>query len=287
MSLAVNLTSSANGNIFIGSQAGETNTTGINNIFIGDLVGSESTAGTSNLYMGYQAGRRRAGGSTNTILGSQANVLGGSGDNNTIIGGEAGFNASGDRNVFLGYQAGYNENGSDKLYIANSDTDKPLIYGDFASGSKHIIIDGNLSDNPSELKFFVNGSAGGTGAWNAASDGRLKTNVRPLEGALNKVLQLNGVTFNWKDENNHRPGENIGFIAQDLQKVLPQIVSGGGTDNQGNELYYSVEYATLTPVLVEAIKEQQKVIESQNEKIEMLEKMNTEILKRLEKLELK
>ena len=74
------------------------------------------------------------------------------------------------------------------------------------------------------------------------------------------MLKLQGVSFNWIDETDHRPGENIGFIAQEVKEILPEIVSGGGKDEEGNEIYYSIEYATLTPVLVEAIKEQQNAI---------------------------
>jgi predicted RNase H-like nuclease (RuvC/YqgF family) len=80
------------------------------------------------------------------------------------------------------------------------------------------------------------------------------------------VLKLQGVSFNWKDETNHRSGQNIGFIAQEVKEILPEVVSGGGKDEQGNEIYYSIEYATLTPVLVEAIKEQQEAIKLLNDK---------------------
>ena len=106
------------------------------------------------------------------------------------------------------------------------------------------------------------------------SDKRLKTNIKPLHGALQCVLKLQGITFNWKDETNHRPGQNIGFIAQEVKEILPEVVSGGGKDEEGNEIYYSIEYATLTPVLVEAIKEQQKII---NELIEELKAVKEQL----------
>jgi hypothetical protein len=234
------------------------------------VAGNSLATGEGNTFLGQHAGSEKTGGSYNLILGSSASKNGGSGSYNTIVGSEAGFESGGvsSGNVFLGYQAGYNETGSNKLYIANSSTPLPLIYGDFSESRVRI----NGKTVEPAYTFYVQGPAGGTGPWNSVSDGRLKTNVRPLEGALSKVLQLNGVTFNWKDEAYHRPGENIGFIAQDLLKVLPQVVSGGGTDEQGNEVYYSVEYATLTPVLVEAIKEQQKMIEELKAEIEQLKK---------------
>ena len=117
--------------------------------------------------------------------------------------------------MLIGYQAGRNINSSNKLYISSGGISTPLIYGEFDTRRTAI-----NTINANGQTFYVNGSAGGTGAWNATSDARLKTNVKPLEGALQKVMQLNGVTFNWKDETNHRPGENIGFIAQDLLKVF-------------------------------------------------------------------
>jgi hypothetical protein len=129
----------------------------------------------------------------------------------------------------------------------------------------------------------VNGAALAN-AWNTPSDQRLKTNIKPLQGALQSVLKLQGVSFNWIDETDHRPGQNIGFIAQEVKEIFPEIVSGGGKDEQGNEIYYSIEYATLTPVLVEAIKEQEKKIESQQQQIESQQQQIDELKVMVEKL---
>ncbi len=92
------------------------------------------------------------------------------------------------------------------------------------------------------------------------SDVRWKRNIVPLEGALDKVLSLKGVAFEWKLEeypdNGFREGKQIGLIAQEVEKVLPELVR---TDRDG---YKAVEYQKITAVLVEAIKEQQKQIEA-------------------------
>jgi hypothetical protein len=70
------------------------------------------------------------------VIGESGSYWDSSGNCNTIIGTRAGHNNdTGSYNVFLGYKAGYNEAGSNKLYIANSETDPPLIYGDFSTGS--------------------------------------------------------------------------------------------------------------------------------------------------------
>jgi hypothetical protein len=88
--------------------------------------------GYSNTFLGYVAGQHNSIGYENTFLGHQAGFLTTAGYSNTFIGKNAGYsNVLGIGNVFLGYNAGYNETDSDKLYIDNSDTDSPLIYGEF------------------------------------------------------------------------------------------------------------------------------------------------------------
>jgi len=87
-----------------------------------------------------------------------------------------------------------------------------------------------------------------------SSDSRLKSNIANIETALDNVTQLQGVTFNWKESQELEfdvpvkgEGRQYGFIAQDVEKVLPDIVQ---TDN-----VKSLKYDALIPMLVEAIKE--------------------------------
>ncbi len=90
------------------------------------------------------------------------------------------------------------------------------------------------------------------------SDKRWKKNIHPLKSSLKKILQLQGVSFDWKTKQfadmNFPTGTKIGLIAQDVEKILPNLVH---TDKDG---YKSVEYANIVALLVEAIKEQQKEI---------------------------
>jgi len=87
------------------------------------------------VFLGSGAGYVNDGGSENCFVGRAAGYENVSGSSNTFLGSSSGYtNTTGHRNVLIGYRAGYNETGSDKLYIANSDVDPPLIYGDFASG---------------------------------------------------------------------------------------------------------------------------------------------------------
>jgi hypothetical protein len=95
-----------------------------------------------------------------------------------------------------------------------------------------------------------------------SSDIRFKKNIRPVENALDKVKSLRGVYFNWNKEafpeKNFGAQDELGFIAQEVEKVVPEIVTKENTKDE----YRSVKYDKLVALLVEAIKEQQKQIDS-------------------------
>jgi trimeric autotransporter adhesin len=257
-------------NVFIGANAGYNNTLGSDNCFLGVYAGSQNTIGENNTFMGSQAALYNsegsansffgysAGGSNNgsynTFIGSNAGGHNVTGYNNTYIGQAAGYLATGYGNVFIGNGAGRNELGNNQLRIDNyiNSGDSPLIWGDFAAGV--VKING---------KFYI------------VSDGRFKKNVEPLQTSLDKVMGLKGVSYEWKEKNGFGKGKDIGFIAQDVEAVLPELVH---TDDKG---YKSVAYDKLAPVFVEAIKEQQRIIEDQTRTIKTL----TDRLARLEKLE--
>ena len=97
-----------------------------------------------------------------------------------------------------------------------------------------------------------------------SSDRRLKENIRNIESPLEKVMRLNGVHFDWTDDYLEKEGgvdgyfvrkEDVGVIAQEVQEVLPEVVA----EKQNGML--GVRYEKLVPLLIEAIKEQQKQIE--------------------------
>jgi hypothetical protein len=128
--------SAPNQNLFVGLAAGYSNTTGGHNTIVGTNAGDNNTTGSYNIFLGPYAGRFNTSGSHNIVIGESGSYWDSSGNCNTIIGTRAGHNNdTGSYNVFLGYEAGYNEAGSNKLYIANSETSPPLIYGDFSTGS--------------------------------------------------------------------------------------------------------------------------------------------------------
>lgn len=110
-----------------------------------DLVYDGSTLHlyAPNLSVGRGAGQSLTSSLRNTILGEEAAFKLGAGNDNTIVGFQAGANNEGSGNVFLGYQAGLQQNNiSNKLYISNSDTNSPLIYGDF--DTRRVTINDNL-----------------------------------------------------------------------------------------------------------------------------------------------
>ena len=84
-----------------------------------------------------------------------------------------------------------------------------------------------------------------------ASDAKLKTNVNKVENALDKVCQLNGVTFEWIKDGT----ESAGVIAQNIEDVLPSAVKEVESLNVEGETYKSVEYNQLSALFIEAIKE--------------------------------
>lgn len=116
----------------------------------------------------------------------------------------------------------------------------------------------------------VNGTAWVTsGSW-SGSDARWKKNIVPLSSALDKVKKLTGVTFDWRQKEfsgmKFSSGKQIGFIAQDVEPIIPELVT---TDANG---YKGISYEKFVPVLVEAIKEQQKEIDFLKKEIEILKR---------------
>ncbi len=95
----------------------------------------------------------------------------------------------------------------------------------------------------------------------STSDKRLKENIKPLDNALDKVMQISGVSFDWKELTKEEKktihgneGHDVGVIAQEVEEVLPEVVT---TRDSG---YKAVKYEKLVPLLIESIKELKKEI---------------------------
>jgi len=418
-------------NTYVGNGAGYANTTGTGNDFIGTFAGfynpgSENTIigcfaglnslggnrdiligciagysikGSDNLIIGNSAAANYTStGNYNLMLGNSAGQANTTGSKNVFIGYNAGyFSAVGSSNVFIGYQVGYNEAGSNKLYIDNTNTSSPLIWGDFSSrilnfngkvgigtsnpqatleingGSGDRLAFWRSADNTLEVQTLLDGVAlssypyggdaqnklilqplvgnvgigtlspstklhvspgqitldgtinpyvglnngtyqgyceitsnvlgltyngsvrlainasgyvgigttlpgqkldivAGNGrvasgySWLTNSDVRYKKNISTLQDCLDKVMAIRGVSFDLISDSLDvgTRGKNIGFIAQELENVVPEVVV------TGSDGYKAVAYDKITAVLTEAIKEQQKQIESQQKEIDEL-----------------
>ena len=108
---------------------------------------------------------------------------------------------------------------------------------------------------------------------NPVSDLRLKENIKPLSNSLERIMQISGKSYNFIDDSKDlritplkeritKP--TIGFIAQELIEVFPELVNKPDSLSQ----YYTVNYNGMIPVLVEAIKEQQAIIEKMQKELE-------------------
>jgi hypothetical protein len=105
-----------------------------------------------------------------------------------------------------------------------------------------------------------------------SSDARFKTNITPIANPVEKVLALRGVHFNWNTsafpQRMFSDKRTLGFIAQEVEKVLPEIVQ---TENT-TEGYKSVQYDKVVALLVEAMKEQQKQINQLKRELKKLKR---------------
>ena len=150
--------------------------------------------------------------------------------------------------------------------------------------------------NPTQVQSYLSGFAGSPGTWfaggyNVISDRSIKENLHPISSPLARLLQLSGFTYDIREDialqHEMRLGKQIGqeerdllknqigFVAQELNDIFPEVVDYSSTFN-----LYTVNYDMLIPVVVEAMKEQQAIITSQQEQIDAL-------VKRLDALEKK
>jgi len=124
--------------------------------------------------------------------------------------------------------------------------------------------------------FNVKGDAYSTSGFWESSDIRLKRNITTYENALEQVVKMRGVRYDWKEEDfpemnfNKRP--QVGVIAQEVEGIIPELVI---TNRTG---FKSVDYAKFSAILIEAVKEQQNMIEE-------LKRENSDIKSRLQRMD--
>lgn len=145
-------------------------------------------------------------------------------------------------------------------------TTSPTINSLPRFNSSNVLVNSQIFDNG--VNIGIGGSPASNakvtvyGVVNTLSDLREKTNITPIENALEKLNQINGYNYNWKNSDE----KQIGLIAQEVEKILPEAVSENTTGTK------FLNYDGIIPVLTEAIKQQQKLIEAQSKQIEALSK---------------
>jgi uncharacterized protein (TIGR02145 family) len=155
-------------NVSLGTAAGAANTTGWQNVIVGYMTGFNNTFGNRNIFVGAGAGLNNTEGSMNVYVGNLTGRNGTTASNNVYIGSYAGrFDTIGSNNVFIGFEAAMYETSSNRLYISNSRTSTPLIYGEF--DNKLVRFYGRIEIGE---KLDVNGIITATGGnstnWNTA-----------------------------------------------------------------------------------------------------------------------
>jgi hypothetical protein len=242
----------ASNNTAVGYQAGYSGTTAAGNTYIGTQAGYFTTTGTNNTYIGNNSGVNMTTGSKNTIVGIYSGNQGGldirtlsnrivlsDGDGNPraycMDSGQWGFNSvSPDSGAIITVQAASGGNGM--VVKAGTNGNYGIYFNNVANSTVGGII--------------INS---GSVAYNTTSDYRLKENIQPMTGALEKVALLKPCTYTWK-----ATGEQTqGFIAHELAEVIPDAVSGekDAVNEDGSIKAQGIDTSFLVATLTAAIQE--------------------------------
>ncbi len=284
-----------NGNFAIGRESLVSNTIGSGNTACGDRSMAANIQGSSNTAFGSYVMNSNVNGNNNTAFGfsSLFNCINGlrntavgwstlskikNETDNTAIGMDAGGGSYGSMNTYVGSDADavFNTTVTNACAIGYSTTvnsSNTMIFGNSS------VIGWGFGVQPSAgvdaFKIGSNATNGNgarltlAGVWTNASDSTKKYNIKNCKYGLNEILKLRPVSYNMKVTKK----SDIGFIAQEVRLILPELVYGVEGD-------MTLSYSQITAVLTNAMQEQQKIIDYQKEKIKSLEE-------RLNKLEAK
>jgi hypothetical protein len=106
----------------------------------------------------------------------------------------------------------------------------------------------------------------------SSSDKQLKDNITLISNPIEKIMKIGGYTFDWNDKQTFNSGKDYGVIAQEIEEIMPELV------NVNHNGFKAVRYEKITPLLIEAIKEQNSMIKNQKERIDKLEEVIQQIL---------
>jgi hypothetical protein len=290
-------------NTFMGAGAGDSLSSGSANTMVGAYAGTSQREGHTNTYIGSHAGFWKETGYGNVFIGYLAGGLE-EGSNKLYIANDQDtssvliYGEFDTRRIGLGtltperklHIKGINprilveaESMAPEVnlkHTGDASSDIWAIYKEgttddlrFYQGGDRIWVQGGtgnlgLGQDPGAYRLYVQGTAYATGTW-ATSDLRFKKDIEDIGGAIDKVMNLRGVSFLWRRDEykgrNFDPGRHYGVIAQETQEVLPEVVRVGPDGEQ------AVAYTQIVPVLIEAIKAQQERIEDLEDRIAELE----------------
>ena len=271
---ALRNTVSGESNTATGASALKTNISGAYNSAFGRNALAVST-GFNNAAFGAETLSQNVA-NNNTAFGAYSLQINTTGYSNTAVGiGAMKFHTTGNDNVAVGVNAG--------LFASNQTTGSNNTaigaYAEYGAGNltNATVIGSGATVSASNSIRLGNASVtviGGQVAWTAASDSRIKKNIVNSNYGLATVLKLRPVEYNLTSNDL----KQVGFIAQEVQKLVPEVVTGKEGDLSKGEIL-GITYSNLVPVLTKAIQEQQKQIEDQNSKIAAQQKQIEELIK--------
>lgn len=240
---------SGNHNSFFGNGAGYSNT-GSYNTFIGNSAGQFNTGGNENTFIGSLAGLVNTSGSNNIMIGRSAGYYNQEGSNNTIIGFRAGQGSTfhnKDGNVFIGYEAGKNETGSNKLYIENSDSNTPLIGGDFSTDEIYLNGKVGIGTSSPTSQLFIG---------DIYSDWGDTFNPQVVIDGVDNEASVTALRINDENDNIYFTVSSTGAGGSDKGRIYMAGNVGIGTTSPGSKLSivglleYADNAAALTASLI-------------------------------------
>jgi hypothetical protein len=272
----------ANNNTAFGAAALSDNTTGSGNVAVGDNALTANALGNNNTAVGHQALSSTTGVGANTAIGYDALQLDTTGGENVAIGaGALTTLTTGSGNIAIGNGAGLQLGGtsSENIDIGDSgsftdqntiriggvihhDTYIAGIYGSTAASGVQVFIDSN-------------GHLG-----TLTSSARFKQNIRSMGDESDVLLSLRPVSFQYKPDYDPQGTPQFGLIAEEVDKVDPDLVA-----RDGNNHIYTVRYQAVSAMLLNEFLKQHQTITSQNQAIQALKQQNESLEKRLNGLE--
>ncbi len=253
--------------VFIGPEAGKNATSSNGAVFIGSTAGLGANNAGASVFLGNTAGQGALNASNALMAGYSAGMSATNAEGSVFLGIQSGSGATNAaRAIFIGYQAGNGDTvnnlaGGASILIGNATStggfQNSIALGREATNTaaNQFMIGAN-DDSTTRIENLVfNGGSGNTCAVNAStgitcsSDERLKTDIADLaSNTLDAITQLRTVKYKW-NSGPETTRTHIGFIAQNIQQFFPELVT------QNTDGMLSVNYANITPVLAEGIKE--------------------------------